>query len=102
MYDADVPLLICSGFCSGRQLPSGADDICLLSGSRYLCVRDESMSRAPIFTIGHSDRTWEELVEALKNQRVKFVVDVRTTPKSKRHPHVSLEVFAHSATPMRI
>lgn len=51
------------------------------------------MSRAPIFTIGHSDRTWEELIDALRNQEVKFVVDVRTTPKSKRHAHLNLEVL---------
>jgi uncharacterized protein (DUF488 family) len=54
------------------------------------------MSRAPIFTIGHSDRTWEELVEALKNQRVKFVVDVRTTPYSTRYPQFNTEVLRES------
>jgi uncharacterized protein (DUF488 family) len=51
------------------------------------------MTRAPIFTIGHSDRTWEELVDHLKNCDVKFVVDVRTKPYSKRYAHFNLEVL---------
>lgn len=51
------------------------------------------MSRAPIFTIGHSDRTWEELVDTLRDCGVKFVVDVRTTPYSKRYPQFNTDVL---------
>ena len=51
------------------------------------------MSRAPIFTVGHSDRSWEELVEALTNCEIQFVVDVRTTPYSNRYPQFNIDVL---------
>ena len=56
------------------------------------------MTRAPIFTIGHSDRTWEELVEALRNYDVKFIVDIRTTPYSKRYAQFNTDVLRESLT----
>jgi hypothetical protein len=54
------------------------------------------MPRAPIFTIGHSDRTWEDLVEALERHQIGFVVDVRTDPHSSRHPQFNTAVLAQS------
>jgi len=39
-----------------------------------------------IYTIGHSTRSFEELVEILRAHRVSAVADVRTIPKSRRHP----------------
>ncbi len=50
---------------------------------------------SPIFTIGHSNRTWEELVDALKKYQLGFVVDVRTTPGSRRNPHFSQGMLSH-------
>lgn len=54
------------------------------------------MERAPIFTIGHSDRTQEEFLETLHKYRTAFVADVRTTPGSKWHPQFNREVLEAS------
>lgn len=51
------------------------------------------MKRAPIITIGHSDRSWEDLVETLKTHQADIVVDVRTTPFSHRHPQFNQSVL---------
>jgi uncharacterized protein (DUF488 family) len=40
-----------------------------------------------IFTIGHSTRSLDELVDILKVHAVRCVVDVRRFPASRRHPH---------------
>ena len=40
-----------------------------------------------LFTVGHSTRTLEELVQLLKSQRIKRLVDVRRYPQSNRFPH---------------
>jgi len=40
-----------------------------------------------IFTIGHSTRSLEELVDLLKHHHVDLLVDVRTVPASRRMPH---------------
>jgi uncharacterized protein (DUF488 family) len=39
-----------------------------------------------IFTVGHSTRTFEELVSLLKAHGVEAVADVRLIPKSRRYP----------------
>lgn len=39
-----------------------------------------------IYTIGHSTRSFEELVDILRAHGVAAVADVRTIPKSRRHP----------------
>ena len=57
------------------------------------------MSGAPIFTIGHSDRSWEELIETLKNYNVEFVVDVRSKPGSKWHRQFNREVLQEGLPP---
>lgn len=40
-----------------------------------------------VFTIGHSTRSLDELVELLKANDIELVVDVRTAPGSRRVPH---------------
>lgn len=47
-----------------------------------------------IFTIGHSTRSLEELVELLKAQNIQEVVDVRTLPGSKHNPQFNKETLA--------
>ena len=49
------------------------------------------MSVTTIFTIGHSTRTGAEFIDLLKVHAISGVADVRTIPKSRRHPHFSLE-----------
>lgn len=44
-------------------------------------------SSKPIFTIGHSTRSAAEFLALLKAHGVTGVADVRTIPRSRRHPH---------------
>ena len=47
-----------------------------------------------IWTIGHSTRTSDEFLELLKVNTINGLADVRTIPKSRRHPHFSGEALA--------
>jgi uncharacterized protein (DUF488 family) len=49
-----------------------------------------------IFTIGHSTRPLDELVALLARNRVSQLADVRTVPKSRRHPHFVREALTES------
>lgn len=40
-----------------------------------------------VFTVGHSTRTFEELLAVLRAHGAGTVVDVRRIPASRRHPH---------------
>lgn len=44
-----------------------------------------------IYTVGHSTRSLEELVEVLRAHGVELLVDVRRFPASRRHPHFARE-----------
>lgn len=46
---------------------------------------------SPIFTIGHSTRPFDELVDLLRAHGVTQLADIRTVPKSRRHPHFAIE-----------
>src|SRR5690606_4291519 len=50
--------------------------------------------RPTIFTVGHSTRPFEELIDLLRAHRVKTLADVRAFPRSRRHPHFNLEHLA--------
>ena len=47
-----------------------------------------------IFTIGHSTRTADEFLVLLDAYRVDTLADVRTIPRSRRHPHFSADALA--------
>ena len=47
-----------------------------------------------IWTVGHSTRTADELIEILRGSRIGRVVDVRRWPVSRRYPHFSQEALA--------
>ncbi|HEY7790237.1 MAG TPA: DUF488 domain-containing protein [Vicinamibacterales bacterium] len=49
-----------------------------------------------IFTIGHSTRTLEELVELLEIHGVRQLADIRTVPRSRRHPQFWREALTIS------
>src|SRR5215471_16461127 len=49
-----------------------------------------------IFTVGHSTRSLDELVTLLRANGVTQLADVRTIPKSRRHPHVARDALAQS------
>lgn len=44
-----------------------------------------------LYTIGHSTRTLEELIQALDAHGIKLLVDIRSYPASRRFPHFNLE-----------
>ena len=44
-----------------------------------------------VYTIGHSTRTLEELIEALRTHRIGALVDIRSFPMSRRLPHFNRE-----------
>ena len=46
-----------------------------------------------IYSIGHSNRSFEEFVSILKRYRIKQVVDVRRFPMSKVVPHFNRDVL---------
>ncbi len=46
---------------------------------------------AIIYTIGHSTRTLDELIEALQAHGIKTLVDIRMFPASRRLPHFNRE-----------
>ena len=46
---------------------------------------------ATLYTIGHSTRTLEELVEALQAHSIQTLVDIRSFPMSRRLPHFNRE-----------
>ncbi|HEV2697078.1 MAG TPA: DUF488 domain-containing protein [Terriglobales bacterium] len=46
---------------------------------------------ATLYTIGHSTRTLEELIEALHAHSIKTLVDIRAFPASRRLPHFNRE-----------
>ena len=51
-----------------------------------------------IWTIGHSTRSFDEFLALLEAHGIEQVADVRTVPKSGRHPHFSKEALdAHLA-----
>lgn len=47
-----------------------------------------------IMTIGHSTRTAAEFLALLQTHDVTGIADVRTLPRSRRHPHFSREALA--------
>ena len=47
-----------------------------------------------IFTVGHSTRTLDELVEILRAHGVERLVDVRTIPRSRHNPQFNRETLS--------
>lgn len=47
-----------------------------------------------IWTVGHSTRSADELVALLRAHALERLVDVRTLPRSRRHPHFNRETLA--------
>ncbi|MGH9141903.1 MAG: DUF488 family protein [Vicinamibacterales bacterium] len=49
-----------------------------------------------LYTIGHSTRSLPEFVQLLQRHGVRQLADVRTIPKSRRHPHFARDALASS------
>ncbi|HEX2139867.1 MAG TPA: DUF488 domain-containing protein [Woeseiaceae bacterium] len=60
-------------------------------------------SGAPVvFTVGHSTRSFEELVALLRAHGVERLVDVRTMPRSRRNPQFNRETLGPALRNRRI
>src|SRR2546430_15312362 len=64
-----------------------------ICGGRVLTKR---MQSSVIYTVGHSTRSLDELVALLARAGVRQLVDVRSVPGSRRHPHFAGEALARS------
>jgi uncharacterized protein (DUF488 family) len=49
-----------------------------------------------VFTVGHSTRSLAELIGLLDDASVRELFDVRSIPRSRRHPHFEGEALARS------
>lgn len=47
-----------------------------------------------LLTLGHGTATRDELAALIRQAEIQSIVDVRTVPKSRRHPHVWREAMA--------
>jgi uncharacterized protein (DUF488 family) len=48
------------------------------------------------YTIGHSTRSLDEFVTLLRAHGISGIADIRTVPKSRRHPHFSADALGVS------
>lgn len=48
----------------------------------------------PIHTIGHSNRDTETLLGLLTAHGIDHIVDIRSSPRSRRHPHFNRDVMS--------
>jgi uncharacterized protein (DUF488 family) len=55
-----------------------------------------------IFTVGHSTRSFEELVAMLRAHGVEQLIDVRTIPRSRHNPQFNREVLSKALHNRRI
>ncbi|HKS72312.1 MAG TPA: DUF488 domain-containing protein [Terriglobales bacterium] len=51
---------------------------------------------ATLYTIGHSTRTLDELIAALRAHEIRTLVDIRAFPASRRLPHFNREALEKS------
>jgi uncharacterized protein (DUF488 family) len=49
-----------------------------------------------IYTVGHSTRSLADFVELLTAHGIRQLVDIRSVPRSRRHPHFSGDALAES------
>jgi uncharacterized protein (DUF488 family) len=55
-----------------------------------------------IFTVGHSTRSFEELVELLRAHGIERLVDVRTIPRSRHNPQFNRDALGRALRCRRI
>jgi uncharacterized protein (DUF488 family) len=55
-----------------------------------------------IYTIGHSTRTFEQLVAILRSFDIRAVADVRLIPRSRRYPHFNDEYLNEHLPPLGV
>jgi hypothetical protein len=45
----------------------------------------------PVFTVGHSNRSFPEFVDVLRSAGIELLIDIRRFPASRRHPHFCVQ-----------
>jgi uncharacterized protein (DUF488 family) len=55
-----------------------------------------------IFTIGHSTRPIDEFVKLLHDNGIRWLIDIRTIPKSRRNPQFNTDALAQSLRAAKI
>ncbi|SFW25169.1 Protein of unknown function, DUF488 [Luteibacter sp. UNCMF366Tsu5.1] len=50
----------------------------------------------PLMTLGHSNRSIDDFLGVLQDSHIERVVDVRTFPRSRTHPHFNIETLPAS------
>jgi uncharacterized protein (DUF488 family) len=53
----------------------------------------KKLKKPTIFTIGHSTRPLEELIELLRAHKVRRVIDIRSIPRSRHNPQYNRETL---------
>ena len=54
------------------------------------------MAEVPIYTIGHGNRSLEDVMQLLQHYEIAYVIDVRSQPYSRYTPHFSRPTLEHS------
>ena len=49
-----------------------------------------------IYTIGHSTRSLDAFIGLLEAHRIRLLADVRTVPRSRRHPHFAIDALSRT------
>lgn len=52
----------------------------------------------PVFTVGHSNRSWGEFLDVLRAAEIRQLIDVRRFPVSRRNPQFSRDAMAPALT----
>jgi len=65
-------------------------------------LRAEPSKLAQIFTVGHSNRSFDEFRLLLKEYEIKVVADVRRYPSSRKFPHFNGEALRELLNAQRI
>lgn len=62
----------------------------------------KSWSGARVWTVGHSTRSFEELVTLLGSFEMAVLADIRTVPRSRKNPQFNADVLAQTLAPHAI
>jgi 3-methyladenine DNA glycosylase/8-oxoguanine DNA glycosylase len=65
-------------------------------------TRGEGFQGKRVYTIGHSTRTVDELVESLRRFNVTTLVDIRTIPRSRHNPQFNEDALSAALAPRQL
>ena len=73
----------------------------MLSIDGYYVDRAE-IRMPPVYSIGHSTRSFDELIALLKEHDIELLADVRRYPASRRHPQFNRNALEANLRPAHI